>query len=915
MDQVPRVPLLKQDGAHTRYVKGGLRPGRSSDDLRPQSLNTGQTSILDILKEGPPQIVDSESPAISVPTAKFATPKKEGGANKISFGSIRKIFSPKQKFTDAKSDALDLQQAFKVPAHRNTENQEAAHTTSGSDGSLSPSTADNWEREWAVQTGFPGFVKAHGVAPHQRFGGRGASDCSQQERDTSGQITVLNGKKLFTTIPKKSKSAIDLKITSPSAFPCGYSLPETPGSHAAPGKIYGQPPLEMVSPVVPHRVTKEHLNLSSYPSLSREALAQLPKDLEPTLPILSNHDSPKYPSQPSSPQLSPCHRSSLQHQGNTTDVRTVGRSASNASRSQSPRLSQLHHKQSMTSVADETKTPEDYLGHTLPDLEYKKNGEIKKYKDNDTMMTTLGFQAIKEIYGRQAAVARFAPPVVLKAATWEASRAVAKEEERPIGLGISNRTSTESRDGGDIRCDRGYSNGSRDSLVQTPVTPRSGYTTPRTPKEVQEFYENLYKPIPEDTLSPKKIHGDFGLSSPLPRIHEGDLSATHSPFDDPYTSVLSTSTPYTLEAPGRLSCGQTRKSGRPDIDKLTSNANTTSSMAKLRKYFHGCTPDSIRNTRLSISDDGSLSISRKNMRLQILSRLREITGTETRLRSSEPGQAKHPSHGRQFYARNLQCTEHMGHCGVCGTACCVYYEAIEAARDAATIYDKDFAHEIGRAIMEACRYAHDLSTFLRCAECSRKICPKCIGICPVELCQLIACKKSIATQTGSASHIAVMRTFDDTFSGEKIYPGKGKLYVRGDSKIFRFQNGKTESLFLQRKNPRRIAWTTLYRRQHKKGISEEVAKKRTRRTVKQQRGIVGASLDVIKERRSQRPEARVAARQEAIKAGKEKKASAESKKKQEKAKSAAGAARGQGGKMVSKQGAKGAPSKATGKVR
>ncbi|KAL8925057.1 MAG: hypothetical protein Q9208_003741 [Pyrenodesmia sp. 3 TL-2023] len=163
---------------------------------------------------------------------------------------------------------------------------------------------------------------------------------------------------------------------------------------------------------------------------------------------------------------------------------------------------------------------------------------------------------------------------------------------------------------------------------------------------------------------------------------------------------------------------------------------------------------------------------------------------------------------------------------------------------------------------------------------------------------------------------ADMRTFEDTFSGEKIYPGKGKIYVRGDSKIFRFQNGKTESLFLQRKNPRRIAWTTLYRRQHKKGISEEVAKKRTRRTVKQQRGIVGASLEIIKERRSQRPEARAAARQEAIKAGKEKKSTAESKKKMEKAKSAAGAARGQvRGIIQSKQGAKGAPSKATGKVR
>ncbi|TAQ85533.1 hypothetical protein B7494_g6149 [Chlorociboria aeruginascens] len=151
-----------------------------------------------------------------------------------------------------------------------------------------------------------------------------------------------------------------------------------------------------------------------------------------------------------------------------------------------------------------------------------------------------------------------------------------------------------------------------------------------------------------------------------------------------------------------------------------------------------------------------------------------------------------------------------------------------------------------------------------------------------------------------------MRTYDDTFSGEKIYPGKGKLYVRGDSKIFRFQNGKTESLFLQRKNPRRIAWTVLFRRQHKKGISEEVAKKRSRRTVKSQRAIVGASLDVIKERRTMRPEARVAARQAAIKEGKDKKAAAQSAKKAEKAKTAANAAKG---RVTSKQGAKGAQMK------
>ncbi|KAI1906533.1 60S ribosomal protein L24 [Ophidiomyces ophidiicola] len=159
-----------------------------------------------------------------------------------------------------------------------------------------------------------------------------------------------------------------------------------------------------------------------------------------------------------------------------------------------------------------------------------------------------------------------------------------------------------------------------------------------------------------------------------------------------------------------------------------------------------------------------------------------------------------------------------------------------------------------------------------------------------------------------------MRTYDDTFSGQKIYPGKGKLYVRGDSKIFRFQNGKSESLFLQRKNPRRIAWTVLYRRQHKKGISEEVAKKRTRRTVKHQRAIVGASLDVIKERRSMRPEARLAARQAAINEGKEKKHAAE-KQKREKARVAAASARGQTSRIQSKQGAKGSAPKVAAKSR
>ena len=69
--------------------------------------------------------------------------------------------------------------------------------------------------------------------------------------------------------------------------------------------------------------------------------------------------------------------------------------------------------------------------------------------------------------------------------------------------------------------------------------------------------------------------------------------------------------------------------------------------------------------------------------------------------------------------------------------------------------------------------------------------------------------------------------------------------------MFRFVSSKEESLFLQRKNPRKLAWTQIYRRVNKKGVSEEVAKKRSRRTVKAQRGIAGLSLDEIKRKRSQ----------------------------------------------------------------
>ncbi|KAI1798204.1 hypothetical protein LXA43DRAFT_15184 [Ganoderma leucocontextum] len=137
----------------------------------------------------------------------------------------------------------------------------------------------------------------------------------------------------------------------------------------------------------------------------------------------------------------------------------------------------------------------------------------------------------------------------------------------------------------------------------------------------------------------------------------------------------------------------------------------------------------------------------------------------------------------------------------------------------------------------------------------------------------------------------------DSFSGYRIYPSKGRLFVRGDNKvriflallspslslfpspkIFRFASSKNESLFLQRKNPRKIAWTQVFRRMHKKGITEEVAKKRSRRTVKHQRGIVGADLAAIAARRNQTAAIRAQQRTTAIQKAKAEKKAKEDKK-------------------------------------
>eukprot|EP01134_Creolimax_fragrantissima_P004689 CFRG4689T1 len=125
-----------------------------------------------------------------------------------------------------------------------------------------------------------------------------------------------------------------------------------------------------------------------------------------------------------------------------------------------------------------------------------------------------------------------------------------------------------------------------------------------------------------------------------------------------------------------------------------------------------------------------------------------------------------------------------------------------------------------------------------------------------------------------------MKTETCVFSGAKIYPGKGKRYVRLDGRVYNFLNNKCSSLFMQRKNPRKISWTVLFRRKAKKGTqTDESARRKTRKTQKVSRAVGGATLESLMAKRNQSAEVRKAQRDHHARASKDKVAAAKAAKK------------------------------------
>merc|ERR1712159_463852 len=83
------------------------------------------------------------------------------------------------------------------------------------------------------------------------------------------------------------------------------------------------------------------------------------------------------------------------------------------------------------------------------------------------------------------------------------------------------------------------------------------------------------------------------------------------------------------------------------------------------------------------------------------------------------------------------------------------------------------------------------------------------------------------------------------FSGLKIHPGHGILFIRSDGQQLIFSGSKTRSLYGNQIRPMKIAWTAACRKAHKKDQTMAFVKKKKTKSKVTIRSYASASAEVI----------------------------------------------------------------------
>ena len=94
-----------------------------------------------------------------------------------------------------------------------------------------------------------------------------------------------------------------------------------------------------------------------------------------------------------------------------------------------------------------------------------------------------------------------------------------------------------------------------------------------------------------------------------------------------------------------------------------------------------------------------------------------------------------------------------------------------------------------------------------------------------------------------------MRIHKCYFCSSPVYPGHGILFVRNDSKQFRFCRSKCHKNFNLKRNPRKTKWTKAFRKSAGKEMTVDSTfdfEKRRNRVQKYDREVMGTTIRVMK---------------------------------------------------------------------
>merc|ERR1712018_898827 len=105
----------------------------------------------------------------------------------------------------------------------------------------------------------------------------------------------------------------------------------------------------------------------------------------------------------------------------------------------------------------------------------------------------------------------------------------------------------------------------------------------------------------------------------------------------------------------------------------------------------------------------------------------------------------------------------------------------------------------------------------------------------------------------------------------KIYPGRGSRLVTKDGRLHYFISTKARSLFTKKIKPVKLTWTTAWRAYNKKIKVDDIQKKRSRKTTRIQKAVVGMSIEEIRRRKAESREDRDKANDAAAKEIKDRK--------------------------------------------